>query len=103
MEKTRANLSQIFREVLGSNHTYFQPPSGTQIKYPCIIYKLDGIYNDRADDINYRKNKRWQVTVIDKNPDSSIYEQLIDRFDHCSLDRTAVSDNLNHWYLTLFW
>lgn len=73
------------------------------MQFPCIKYKLDSIENFRADDVNYHKEKRWAITVIDRNPDSTIYERLIENFDHCSLDRTGVNDNLNHWYLTLFW
>lgn len=103
MEKTRENLSKIFREIMGSNNVYFQPTTGTKMNYPCIIYKLEGLESFKADDINYQKHKRWFITVIDYDPDSTIYLQLCDRFKYCDLDRTAVNDNLNHWYLTLFW
>ena len=103
MERTRANLSQKLHQILGSNNVYFQPPNGTSIKYPCIIYHLEDDETFRADNINYVHNNRYTIRVIDKNPDSTIYKRLMDEFDHCSLDRKAISDNLNHWYMTLYW
>lgn len=103
MEKTRANLSTELRTLLGSNNVYFQSTTGTKMKYPCIIYKLEGVESESADNIKYHKHKRYAVTVIDQNPDSIIYDKILDHFTHCYLERTAVNDNLNHWYLTLFW
>lgn len=103
MERNRANLSSKFREILGSNNVYFQPPEGQKMHYPCIIYKLDGNDVDHADNRIFQEKKRYAITVIDYDPDSKIYEQILYAFKCCSFDRTAVSDNLNHWYLTLYW
>lgn len=103
MEKTRENLSKILRQILGSDNTYFQPPNGVSIKYPCIIYKLEDDDEVRADDKVYLHRPRWTLNVIDYDPDSKLYRILMDEFDHCSLDRMAVNNNLNHWYMTLYW
>ena len=102
MVRTRVKLQFELEEILGNRRVYFQKP-GDVLEYPCIIYNLEGVDNVRADDQAYLWNKRYFVTVIDKDPDSDIYLKLIQRFEHCSLDRTAVNDNLHHWYVTLFW
>lgn len=103
MARTRIELQEKFEELLGSRNVYFQPPESIKLKFPCIIYNLSSMQNNNADDIRYIKNKRWFVTIVDKDPESDIYERMIDEFQMCALDRTGVVDNLNHWYLTLFW
>ena len=103
MAKKRADLSKVLREILGNNHVYFQPPNGTKIEYPCIIYKLESLDAENADDMKYIKNKRYTLNVIDYNPDSETYEKILDAFDYASLDRMAVNNNLNHWYMTIYW
>ena len=103
MARTRIELQEKFEELLGSRNVYFQPPESIKLKFPCIIYNLSSMQNNNADDMPYIKNKRWFVTIVDKDPESDIYERMIDEFQMCTLDRTGVVDNLNHWYLTLFW
>lgn len=103
MVRTRIKLQYELEEILGCRRVYFQSPENLKLEYPCIIYNLEGVDNVRADDQAYLWNKRYFVTIIDRDPDSDIWEKMIRRFEHCSLDRTAVNDNLHHWYMTLYW
>lgn len=79
----------------GDRHVYFQPPESLKIKYPAIIYSRDNIENDFANNNVYMQNNRYQVIVIDKNPDSEIVEK-VSKLPRCSFDRHYTSDNLNH-------
>lgn len=103
MKKTRENLQLMLEDILGSEFVYFQPPENVKLSYPCIIYDLDGDDKVRADNKVYLWSMRYQVTVISKDPDADYWKEMVKRFDHCTLDRTSKVDNLNHWYLTLFW
>lgn len=103
MKKTRENLQAELERILGSEYVYYQPPENVKLSYPCIVYNLDGVSNVRADNEAYLWNKYYQITCISKDPDWDIWERLVRRFEHCGLDRTARIDNLNHWYLTLYW
>lgn len=76
-------------------HVYFQPPSSIHMNYPCIVYERDSGDTQFADDYPYIIKRRYQITVIDKNPDSPILDK-VERLQYCTFDRHFVSDNLNH-------
>lgn len=97
----RSDLHDILKELLGSDEVYFQPPPTVSMAYPCIVYKRD--YQDvkYADDGVYFKKKRYQVTVIDKDPDSIIPDK-VSELPLCAFDRFYTADNLNHDVFKLF-
>lgn len=97
----RIELQNLLENILGSKNVYFQPPESIKLKYPCVVYELSNIYTDIADDIKYRKNKVYTVTVMDKDPDSMIPDLLIE-LDYCSFDRFFISSNLNHWVFRMY-
>ena len=51
---------------------YFQPPESIKMNYPAIVYSLDDIDKTYANDGVYLSNRRYAVTVIDKDPDLSL-------------------------------
>lgn len=82
-------------------NVYFQPPPTVQMQYPCIVYKRDFESTDFADNAPYNRMKRYQVTVIDQNPDSLIPDQIA-ALPMCSFDRFFTADNLNHDVYNLY-
>lgn len=97
----RLELHDRFKALLGSNNVYFQPPPNVDMKYPCIIYKRDAARTMFADDGPYRYTKRYQVTVIDRDPDSDIPDKIA-ALPMCTFDRFYTADNLNHDVFNLF-
>ena len=97
----RLKLQAILEELLGSDNVYFQPPESLRIEYPCIIYRWDTGDTQFADDEPYIFMRRYQITVIDRNPDSVIPDK-IRNLPRCIMDRTYVSDNLNHYIFNLY-
>lgn len=96
----RMGLSEIFHNIC--DNVYFQPPESVRLKYPCIIYKRrtgDTIY---ADNLPYRFEYCYTVTVIDSNPDSILPMQIA-AFPMCKMDRCFTSDNLNHTTFILYY
>lgn len=87
--------------ILGSRNAYFQPPETVKMNYPAIVYGLDGIENTFADDGVYLSQRKYSITVIDKNPDSSIVNQVA-VLPTCRFNRHYEKDNLNHDVFTLF-
>lgn len=71
--------------------------------YPCIVYSLNKIDTDHADNLTYRATKQYSVTVIDKDPDSSIPDSILRCLPMCSFERFYPADNLNHWVFNLFY
>lgn len=92
----RMKLHRILSSIIGTDKkVYFQPPESIKLLYPCIIYREDYIDARYADNIPYLRQKRYSVTVIDRDPDSVIVEQ-ISELPACRFERSFTSDNLYH-------
>lgn len=80
---------------------YFQPPPNVQMEYPCIIYSRDNVDISHADNLPYRHEKRYQITVVDPDPDSEIPDKVA-MLPSCSFSRAFAADNLNHDVYTIY-
>jgi hypothetical protein len=99
MAKPRTELQTVL-ETLTEN-VYFQPPTNVVMSYPCIVYQVDDAWSEFADGLPYRYTKRYQVTVIDRDPDSPIPDQVA-TLPMCVLNRFFIVDNLNHTVFNLY-
>jgi hypothetical protein len=99
MGRSRSDLHTALVEV--TPHAYFQPQANVTMEYPCIVYQRDFSKVDFADDIPYHGSKRYQLTVIDRNPDSEIPDQ-IEAMRFCAFSRFFVADGLNHFVFRLY-
>lgn len=97
----RINLHQILKSIPGPVEVYFQPPPSKQMEYPCIVYKRDDARTEFAGNKPYSYKKRYQVTVIDRDPDSPIPD-LVAKLPLCIFDRHFAADNLNHDVFNLY-
>lgn len=92
----------LLEEILGSRNVYFQPPENVVMQYPCIVYSRDGAFRIFADNTGYRRVPRWQVTVIDRDPDNPAVEKL-GLMPLCSdVIRSFVTDGLHHDVFELY-
>nr|DAR78093.1 MAG TPA: tail completion protein [Caudoviricetes sp.] len=99
---SRLELHEVLCSVLGSRNAYFQPPASIKMKYPAIVYKRDTIVNSQANNEVYKQANKYQLIVIDQNPDSEIV-QKISKLSRIRYDRHYVSDGLNHDVFTIFY
>lgn len=97
----RLSLQTILETILGSRNVYFQPPANVQMKYPCIVYNRDFAETEFAGNKLYRRVKRYQVTVIDRDPDSEIPDKVA-ALPLCKFSRFFTADNLNHDVFNIF-
>jgi len=65
------------------------------MKYPCIVYQRDLARTEFAGNLPYSYTKRYQLTVIDPDPDSTIPDKVA-KLPMCTLNRFFIADNLNH-------
>ena len=100
---SRAALQELLLALMPDGHknVYFQPPTGMLMHYPCITYERSTIQSEYADNTSYANTKRYEVTVIDRDPDSDIPDKVL-MLPLCSHDRFFAVDNLNHDVFTLF-
>lgn len=99
---TRVDLQNVLEELLGSRNVYYQPPESLKMNYPAIIYARKTIDNSYANNSVYKQNYAYEITVIDKNPDSEIVNK-VSKLPTCRFDRHFKSDNLNHDVFTLYY
>lgn len=99
--ESRLTLHKILKKILGTDNVYFQPPESIKLSYPCIIYNLDGTDNLIADNSNYIKNKKYEITLIHKDPDNDIWEK-IENLEYCKFNNSFTNDNLYHYVFTIF-
>lgn len=99
MGRPRQELQNLLVGI--TPNVYFQPPENLKLQYPCIIYQRDYAQTDFANNGPYKNTKRYQVTVIDQNPDSEIPGK-VGLLPMCTYQRFFVADNLNHDVFNLF-
>lgn len=89
-----AQLQSLLEDIVPN--VYFDPPSGVQMQYPCIRFQRDGSDKEYADNTNYRRTRRYQLTFIARDPDEEGILDEIESLPYCSADRSYKADNLNH-------
>lgn len=99
---SRLKLHERLKEILGDEKVYFQPPASVKLNYPCIVYKLTNADIGYADNSSYRYSRRYQITLITKDPDSVLIDLIPLTFQHCAFTNYFVSDNLNHYIYDLY-
>ena len=93
LSRPRALLHEILKGL--TPNVYFQPPENLKLQYPCIIYKRDYAETEYASNLPYSISKRYQIIVVDQNPDSLIPDAVA-QLPMCSFNRFYTSDKLNH-------
>jgi hypothetical protein len=97
----RLEIQSLLEEILGSSEVHFQQPSSDEMIYPAILYTQDFESVQFASNLPYRRDKRWQVTVIDRNPDSLIPDKIGD-LPSSRFDRRYPKDNLHHFVYNVY-
>ena len=100
MARSRTKLSEILHGYCPN--VYFQPPTGTLLKYPCIIYSLSKIESIHADNNPYVLGSKYDLTYITRDPDDETRYALA-KLQTCKFDRAFTSDNLHHYAYTLYY
>lgn len=101
MDEKRLELHEILCKIVGitepdgDRHVYFNPPESVKMKYPAIRYSRSNIKNRYANNSVYRQTKAYDIVVIDRNPDSSIVDD-VSLLPNCQYVRGYKADNLNH-------
>lgn len=98
----RLDLQTLLENLAGEAYkVYFQPPAGTSMQYPCIVYKRDDAETIYADNNPYHHTKRYMVTVIDRKPESAVLDSIAS-LPMCRFDRFYTADGLNHDVYNLY-
>lgn len=99
---SRLSLHKLLTDILGSQFVYYQPPESIKMSYPAIRYSLSDVDVKHANDSIYKSMNRYELILIDANPESAFFEKLL-KLPYCSFDRPYSANNLNHFVFTLYY
>lgn len=102
MARSRQPLSEILNGIMGTTkRVYFQPPASIKMIYPCIVYNLDDIDAEFANNLPYALTKKYTVMVITKDPDTDL-PMKVAQLPMCTMSRAYTADNLYHYVFDLY-
>lgn len=99
---SRLELHEELCTVLGTRNVYFQPPESVKMQYDAIRYELAGKEVTHADNRCYRATNKYSGVIITRNPDTTIPDVFLSKFEMCSFGTPYTADNLNHYPFTLY-
>lgn len=99
--RTYRDLLHLLQQVVQHNRVYFQPPENLKIVYPAVVFHLSKIEIDRASDVSYKGAKEYSVTLITKDPEPDVIDEIL-KIPYSSLDTTYISDGMNHFVFTVY-
>ena len=98
---SRLDLQNKLEALLGNRNVYYQPPESLKMKYPAIRYDKSTISSRHADNMKYSNFDRYEVIVIDNNPDNPVIDKILE-LPHSTHDRRYTSNNLYHDVINLY-
>lgn len=98
---SRLKFHAVLKAIPEVQQAYFQPKPTDQLLYPCIVYERDDSYVSHADNIDYFRKKRYQVIVIDRDPDTSIVD-AVEALPYSRFVRHYVTSGLHHYVFNTY-
>ena len=92
---TRLDLQTALAGLQDGVQVYFQPPSNVSMVYPAIVYNRDIRHVSYADNEIHSQTHRYQVTVIDRDPDS-LLPDLVGDMPMSTRIRHFTTEGLHH-------
>lgn len=93
--QSRLKLHNELCKILGSKNVYYQPPESIRMKYPAIVYDLEGIENIFSGNAVYLQKCTYRVIIINTDPDSAVVKKMASLI-RCKYIKHYIADNLNH-------
>lgn len=101
MAGERLDLQNLLAALQHGLNVYFQPPPNVMMMYPAIVYNRDLNNVEYADDLAYSTKTRYQITVIDPDPDSLIPDKVA-ALPYTRMVRHFTTEGLNHDIYNLY-
>ena len=85
-----------------ASHVYFQPPSDLRMMFPCIVYSKKSNKVTRANNHSYNSRQEYQLTIIERDPDSDLADKVVSHFQYSSIGTYFVVDSLHQTTINLY-
>lgn len=97
--RPRMDLDRVFRSLCPN--VYYQPPESMKLKYPCIIYSMNTIKTQKADNRSYTMEVAYSVRYVTLDPDDPVIFKIAE-LKYCSSGNHYAKDNLHHYPYTIY-
>lgn len=84
-------------------NVYFQPPANFKMEYPCLVYSKVVDHTAYADDQIYKERQAYNITVIERDPDSDIPRKIRSKFNYSRIIAHHTIDNLHQTVLNIYY
>lgn len=98
--RNRVELQNKLLEIVPN--VYFDPPPKQQIVYPCIVYNRSPGRTFFANNKTYSFIQGYDLTIITKEADSKLLDDVRENLPMVEYVREFVSDNLHHSAFKLY-
>jgi hypothetical protein len=95
----RLELSAILKTFCPN--VYFQPSNNVTMTYPAIVYQRAPAISKHAGNQPYNVTDQYEITVIDRNPDSEIPSKVA-TLPTSRHSRFFIIEGLNHDVYNIF-
>ena len=95
-------LERLYKGLQGTPCVKYQPGPSVTLTYPAILYKLNEMPSEFADNRPYHWEHRYEVQVIDRKPDSKLRERVI-MLPMCRFRTAYTVENLYHFVFDIFY
>lgn len=99
----RAELHEKLVEIMGTGRVHFEPPETVKLSYPCIVYERSAGDTDFANNMPYRFQMRYTLTVISRHADEPINAKLAMSLPSILYNRHFVTDGLHHDVFSIYY
>lgn len=96
MDRDRETFHSMLTGFLGTGNVYFQPPESVKLVYPCIVYERKDAETLYSNGVCYAYMQIYDVTIIDKDPDSGLPKRFAEEIPCAAFDRHFTNGNLHH-------
>ena len=96
-------LRDLQIEALGYQHTYFEPTESVRLQYDAVIYKRSTLNVSRADNHSYTARDVFDVTIISRDPETTLPAVFQWHFARCNPGKFFIRDNLYHFPFTIIY
>lgn len=98
--KNREELHQLLLSFCPN--VYYQPPESVKLKFPCIVYSMEALSPQYADNLPYLLHQPFSMRYITRDADDELVFQLA-QLPKCKHGKPYAKENLYHHPYTIYY
>ena len=96
-------LRDIQEDILGYEHTYFDPPENIRMQYDAVVYTRTGFNVKPANNKSYLIRDEYKLEVISRDSETLVPHAIQSHFSLCSPGKSFKANNFFHFPFTIYY